>query len=71
MQHCPAPTAVPPALPHAGAEWRSILGIAPPTPLPCAPIRGEPPARRAAALVAAAALAAAEAAAHLPHSAAG
>ena len=69
LTHCAALAAVPPALPHAGAEWRSVLGIAPPTPLPCAPIRGEPPSRRAAALVAAAE--AAEAAAHQPRSAAG
>ena len=39
--------------PHAGSEWRTVLGIKPPTPLPCAPIRGEPPAQRAAALAAA------------------
>jgi hypothetical protein len=70
-QHCPVPpTAVPPALPHAGAEWRSVLGIAPPTPLPCEPIRGEPPARRAAALVAAEALTASEAM-HQPRTASG
>jgi hypothetical protein len=71
-QHCAAPVAVPPALPHAGAEWRTVLGIAPPTPLPCAPLRGEPPARRAAALVEAAAQAQAAAEAmHQPRTASG
>ena len=52
LAHAP-PDAKPPALPHAGAEWREVLGIKPTPPLPCAPIRGEPPAQRAAALAAA------------------
>jgi len=52
LAHAPPP-AKPPALPHAGSEWRAVLGIKPPLPLPCAPIRGEPPVQRAAALAAA------------------